>query len=177
MKIVLVGYMASGKSSVGKVLAVNLGYTFIDLDDYIETKENTTISNIFDEKGEIYFRLKEIECLKEILDTQDEIILSVGGGTPCYGNSMELINEMGTSVYLKASIKTLLVRLNSEKQNRPLVAKLSSEKMTEFIGKHLFERSFFYEKAKFSITIDDKSIEQIVNEISTNLSKPQTYPH
>jgi shikimate kinase len=128
MKIVLVGYMASGKSSVGKVLANNFGYKFVDLDDYIENKEDLTITKIFAQKGEIYFRLKEIEYLKEILCSEEKIILSVGGGTPCYGENMKLINEVATAVYLKASIKTLLDRLNKEKKKRPLVADLSQKK-------------------------------------------------
>jgi shikimate kinase len=167
MKIVLVGYMASGKSSVGKVLADNFGYSFIDLDEYIEYKEAASITEIFTQKGEIYFRIKEIEYLKEILSLEKNIILSVGGGAPCYGENMKLINDTATALYLKASIKTLVDRLNKEKKNRPLVANLSLEKMIEFIGKHLFERAYFYEQAKFIVKIDDRTIEEIVEEIKT----------
>ena len=116
MKLVLVGYMASGKSSVGKVLADSLECNFIDLDDYIETKEQQTITEIFAQKGEIYFRLKEIVYLKEILDSKDSLVLSVGGGTPCYGENMDAINNTSTSIYLKASISTLLKRLSNEKE-------------------------------------------------------------
>jgi shikimate kinase len=169
MKIVLVGYMASGKSSVGKVLAGSFDYNFIDLDEYIETKEGASITEIFTQKGEIYFRIKEIEYLKEILSLEENIILSVGGGTPCYGENMKLINTTATAVYLKASIKTLLDRLNKEKKNRPLIADLSLEKMTEFVGKHLFERAYFYEQAKLIVKIDDKTIEEIVVEIKPQL--------
>jgi|TARA_B110000240_G_C13268993_1_gene355011 shikimate kinase len=169
MKIVLVGYMASGKSSVGKVLADNFGYSFIDLDEYIEYKEAASITEIFTQKGEIYFRIKEIEYLKEILSLEKNIILSVGGGAPCYGENMKLINDTATALYLKASIKTLVDRLNKEKKNRPLVANLSLEKMSEFIGKHLFERAYFYEQAKFIVKIDDRTIEEIVEEIKTKL--------
>lgn len=169
MKIVLVGYMASGKSSVGKVLADNFGYSFIDLDVYIENKEAASITEIFTQKGEIYFRIKEIEYLKEILSLEENIIISVGGGAPCYGENMKLINDTAIAVYLKASIKTLMDRLNKEKKNRPLVADLSLEKMSEFIGKHLFERAYFYEQAKFIVKIDDKTIEEIVVEIKSKL--------
>lgn len=169
MKIVLVGYMASGKSSVGKVLAGSFDCNFIDLDEYIETKEGASITEIFSQKGEIYFRIKEIEYLKKILSLEENIILSVGGGTPCYGENMKLINDTATAVYLKASIKTLLDRLNKEKQNRPLVADLSLENMNEFIGKHLFERAYFYEQAKLIVKIDDKTIEEIVVEIKPQL--------
>ena len=169
MKIVLVGYMTSGKSSVGKVLAGSFDCNFIDLDEYIETKEGASITEIFTQKGEIYFRIKEIEYLKEILSLEENIILSVGGGTPCYGENMKLINTTATAVYLKASIKTLLDRLNKEKKNRPLIADLSLEKMTEFVGKHLFERAYFYEQAKLIVKIDDKTIEEIVVEIKPQL--------
>ena len=161
--------MASGKSSVGKVLADNFGYSFIDLDEYIEYKEAASITEIFTQKGEIYFRIKEIEYLKEILSLEKNIILSVGGGAPCYGENMKLINDTATALYLKASIKTLVDRLNKEKKNRPLVANLSLEKMSEFIGKHLFERAYFYEQAKFIVKIDDRTIEEIVEEIKTKL--------
>jgi len=161
--------MASGKSSVGKVLAGSFDYNFIDLDEYIETKEGASITEIFTQKGEIYFRIKEIEYLKEILSLEENIILSVGGGTPCYGENMKLINTTATAVYLKASIKTLLDRLNKEKKNRPLIADLSLEKMTEFVGKHLFERAYFYEQAKLIVKIDDKTIEEIVVEIKPQL--------
>lgn len=161
--------MASGKSSVGKVLADNFGYSFIDLDVYIENKEAASITEIFTQKGEIYFRIKEIEYLKEILSLEENIIISVGGGAPCYGENMKLINDTAIAVYLKASIKTLMDRLNKEKKNRPLVADLSLEKMSEFIGKHLFERAYFYEQAKFIVKIDDKTIEEIVVEIKSKL--------
>ncbi|MGK0307770.1 MAG: shikimate kinase [Urechidicola sp.] len=104
-----------------------------------------------------------------MLSLEKNIILSVGGGAPCYGENMKLINDTATALYLKASIKTLVDRLNKEKKNRPLVANLSLEKMSEFIGKHLFERAYFYEQAKFIVKIDDRTIEEIVEEIKTKL--------
>lgn len=163
------GYMASGKSSVGKALATNLSIDFIDLDDYIETAEELTISQIFDQKGEIYFRLKETEYLEEVLNLNKNFILSVGGGTPCYGKNSELILEKSTSVYLMAKITTLFNRLKKEKLKRPLIASLSEEKMQEFIAKHLFERRNFYEKATFSIDTDEKLVHEIADEIQQKL--------
>ena len=169
MCIILIGYMGCGKSTIAKQLALELDLTMIDLDDYITDKENDTITNIFKSKGEIYFRKLENKVLKEILATQNKYVLAVGGGTPCYGNNMGLISQYTTSIYLKASIQTLYDRLILEKAQRPLLKNLNNNKLKEFIAKHLFERSSFYEKATYTIKIDSKSIDNIVNEINLNM--------
>ena len=98
-------------------------------------------------------------------------ILSLGGGTPCYAGNMELITNQKEirSVYLEASISTLITRISENKQERPILASLSSEKITEFIAKHLFERRKFYEKAQYSISVDKKDIDTIVAEMKTQL--------
>lgn len=165
MKVVLIGYMASGKSAVGKLLAKESLLDFIDLDAYIEAKEKKSIPTIFKENGEIYFRLKEAECLSELLNSKNSFVLSVGGGTPCYGKNMELINTLAQSIFLKASINTLCERLKTGKASRPLVAKISNEKLPEFIGKHLFERTPFYMQSQNSIQTDGFTIAEIVSEI------------
>jgi shikimate kinase len=158
MNIVLLGYMASGKSTIGKLLSSQTGHPFLDLDEYIYQKEKLSISEIFAQKGEIYFRKKEHEYLKEVLENKQDMILSLGGGTPCYANNMELILQNDTlSVYLKASIQTLSERLLKHKSSRPLIASLEDELVPEFIAKHLFERRFFYEQASQTIVIDHKS--------------------
>jgi shikimate kinase len=166
MKIVLLGYMASGKSTIGKVLSKNLEVPFIDLDDYIENKFEKSITNIFKEEGEIFFRLQEHEAIKEILENEDRFVLSLGGGTPCYANNMNLINDYKDtiSIYIKVSIETIYKRLLAEKEHRPLVATIPEEELEEFIAKHLFERSFFYEQAKFKIKADLKDVNEVVNE-------------
>ena len=165
MKIVLLGYMACGKSAVGKNLAKILNIQFIDLDNFIEENEKLTISEIFDTKGEIYFRKKETEYLKKILKKDENFIISLGGGTPCYGNNMEIIEKHTNSFYLNASISTIFNRLKNETAKRPLVATIGLEKLEEYIAKHLFERRAFYSKAKQTITVNDKSIIEIVREI------------
>ena len=166
MKIVLLGYMASGKSTIGREISKKLDMKFIDLDDYISKREKSSISEIFKVKGEIYFRRIESFYLSEILNSKDSIILSLGGGTPCYSNNMELIlNSEASSIYIKASIITLVARLTSEKNKRPLVAELENDKLTEFVAKHLFERRFFYEQASITVITEDKSIEEITTEI------------
>jgi len=158
--------MASGKSTIGREISKKLDMKFIDLDDYISKREKSSISEIFKVKGEIYFRRIESFYLSEILNSKDSIILSLGGGTPCYSNNMELIlNSEASSIYIKASIKTLVARLTSEKNKRPLVAELENDKLTEFVAKHLFERRFFYEQASITVITEDKSIEEITTEI------------
>ena len=166
MKIVLLGYMASGKSTIGREISKKLDMKFIDLDDYISKREKRSISEIFKVEGEIYFRKIESLYLGEILNSKDSFILSLGGGTPCYSNNMELIlNSEASSIYIKVDIKTLASRLIAEKNKRPLVADLEDDKLLEFVAKHLFERRFFYEQASITINSENKSIEEIITEI------------
>ncbi|WP_299052534.1 shikimate kinase [uncultured Polaribacter sp.] len=166
MKIVLLGYMTSGKSSIGKQLSKNLSMKFLDLDDYIVEKEKMPITEIFSSKGEIYFRLIENTYLKEVLAKEEDFILSLGGGTPCYANNMEAINKGKTkSVYLKATNQTLIDRLILKKSTRPIIANLSDDQIPEFVAKHLFERRFYYEQAKYTLNVDDKTIKKVSEEI------------
>ncbi|CAL2075190.1 shikimate kinase [Tenacibaculum sp. 190524A02b] len=166
MKIILLGYMASGKSTIGKLIAKEYKLQFVDLDDYIEQKEQKTIPEVFKDNGEIYFRKKETEYLIELLNKKEDFVLSLGGGTPCYGNNMEHIKlaEGVCSVYLKANSNTIVERLKKEKENRPLVAELNDEDLLEFVAKHLFERNYYYNMAHFKVKIDNKSIDEICNE-------------
>lgn len=164
--------MASGKSTIGVRLAEILGFKFMDLDAYIEQKEGLDIKEIFKKNGEIYFRKVEHICLKEILNNKENYVLALGGGTPSYANNMKLISDSKAwmSIYLKASIKTLVDRLYSEKEHRPLVERLKTkEELTEFIGKHLFERNFYYNQADYSVVIDKKSEEEIQEQILFHL--------
>lgn len=160
--------MASGKSAVGHLLASKLNVPFIDLDAYIESKEKKSITTIFEEKGEIYFRLKETTYLTKLLQNDESFVLSLGGGTPCYGNNMNIILENSTSYYLKTSIDTIYNRIVAEKSKRPLVASITDDKLKEFIAKHLFERAFFYNKSNKMVNTDKLTIEEVVNEINKN---------
>ena len=168
MIVVLIGYMASGKSTLGRILAKKLSYEFIDLDDYIEKNEKSTISNIFKLKGEIHFRKLETHYLNELLNSKSNLVLSLGGGTPCYSNNMDLVLNAKNvkSFYLKTSIPTLIARLKNEKSKRPLVAHIKTDEMlVEFIGKHLFERSQFYNLANVTLATDKKSAKDIIEEL------------
>ncbi len=172
MKTILLGYMASGKSTIGRLLAKEKDLDFIDLDDFIEAKEGKSISEIFSTDGEVYFRRKEHAYLKELLSKEEDIILSLGGGTPCYANNMKVIHAYDNvvSYYLKASPETIKDRLLLQRDQRPLVANLSNEALYEFVAKHLFERSFYYEQANRKIPIDNKTIEAVTKEILASLN-------
>lgn len=166
-KIILTGYMGSGKTTIGKNLSEKLNIPFIDLDHYISEKEGLSIPEIFKKYGEVYFRKKEHFYLNQLLATEDRYILSLGGGTPCYANNhLALQNENVESFYLKASISTLLSRLE-KCNNRPLLNNVDDLK--SYIAQHLFERSFFYNFSKHTITVDNNSIEDICNNILTNI--------
>jgi len=171
MTTVLIGYMASGKSSIGKKLAKKRNLQFIDLDESISEREALSISAIFKTKGEIYFRKLEAEVLKELLNVKDDFILAVGGGTPCYGNNMEVIAKNATSFYLRASIQTIYNKLikPKNKYKRPLISTIAIDDLKEFIAKHLFERAQYYEQATTTIIIDNKTKKEIVQEISSNM--------
>jgi shikimate kinase len=167
MKIILLGYMGSGKSTIGKALANELNLSFVDLDHAIENEIGMSIRDYFEASGELKFRRLENEVLKKILNENNDMILSTGGGTPCYGNNLDLMKMTFNAkvFYLKATIKTLTERLVSEKDIRPLIQSIGDDDLPEFIGKHLFERSNFYLQAHHVVDIDQKSVETIVKEI------------
>jgi shikimate kinase len=158
--------MGSGKSVIGKKLAIAIGVDFLDLDDLIEKNMEMPIDKIFSLKGELYFRKLEHQLFIKSLQRQNNMIISTGGGTPCYFNNHELLNSQNViSIYLKASIETLANRLINNIQNRPLIAHLSDIEIKEFIAKHLFERNYYYNQATYKIDVDGKSINQILSEI------------
>lgn len=170
-KIILLGYMGCGKSTIAKTLAKSIGVPFVDLDQYIEKKEDLAINAIFEQRGEIYFRKLEHQAFVELLNSSEPMIIGLGGGTPCYANNHELlIGENVVSIYLKASIQTLFDRLSSNKSKRPLIADKNDEELKEFIAMHLFERSFYYNQAQFTVSVDDKTIDQTVLDIVATLA-------
>lgn len=154
--------MGSGKTTVGKILAEKLALPFMDLDEEIEKSENLSIPEIFNSRGEIYFRKLENKILKEILISQESFVLAVGGGTPCYGDAIKIMKESPNAIviYLRTPIGILAKRLFSQKSLRPLISHLKTfEDLTEFVGIHVFERSSFYSRAHFIIdTADDEPV-------------------
>ncbi|EZH73244.1 shikimate kinase [Aquimarina atlantica] len=172
MNIVLMGYMGSGKSLVGRDLAAKIKLNYLDLDDFIENQEKKSIRKIFDDKGEIYFRKKESLYLKEVLETYKNTIISLGGGTPCFAGNLQTIanNENAKSIYLQTSLDELTKRLFAERDKRPLISHITtSDELKDFVRKHLFERSFYYNQADYKVITDQKSEDQISKEIKAFL--------
>ncbi|WP_250432722.1 shikimate kinase [Hanstruepera flava] len=171
MNIILMGYMASGKSIIGQKLAQILDWQFIDLDEVIEEKESLSVTDIFNTKGEIFFRKVENQCLSEVLINSNKSVIALGGGTPCYGNNINLItkNNNVTSIYLSVGIAELTKRLFHDKANRPLVAHISNlDDMAEFVGKHLFERLSHYNQADIVLNANS-DVDTIVKTILLEL--------
>ncbi|MBT3873125.1 MAG: AAA family ATPase [Flavobacteriaceae bacterium] len=172
MKIILIGYMGSGKTTIGKHLSELLNYKFIDLDQVIEYEEQHTVSEIFSKKGELYFRKKERTILETILSSDSNIVLATGGGTPCFGDTMEFMKstENTITIYLKSSNEELTKRLFNERLNRPLIAHIKSQELlNDFIRKHLFERSYFYNQSDIKLSIDDLTVAAVVEEINKEI--------
>lgn len=165
-KVILVGYMGVGKSTIGELLSQKLATKFIDLDTEIEKKCDLKIDQIFKLKGEIYFRKIESQVFTNLVKNNQSLIISSGGGTPCYAQNHLLLNAKNTiSIYLKASLPLVLERLNYDKMTRPLIATLPQEDLKEFVAKHLFERSYFYNQATYTVIVDNKDTTIITEEI------------
>ena len=171
MIVVLLGYMGSGKSTIGRLLAVKRDSKFQDLDDYIERSQMSSVSNLFITKGEIYFRKIEANAVKDLCSNQTDLVLALGGGTPCYSDTMSyLVNHPNVvTVMLKTSILNLTKRLIKEKTGRPMISNLKNDEIPEFIAKHLFERSAYYNQAEISIFTDNMNQQEVVDSISNKL--------
>lgn len=151
-RIIIIGYMGAGKTTVGKALARELGLTFYDLDWYIEGRMRKTVPQIFAEKGEEGFRKIENAMLHEVAEFED-IVLSCGGGTPCFFDNIEYLNRQGDTVYLKATPDVLYKHLKMGKTERPLLKNKTKEEMYRFIEEQLVQREPYYIKAKNVIDV------------------------
>jgi shikimate kinase len=167
-KIFLTGYMGSGKTTAGKKLAAKLSYEFTDLDAFIESEYKMTIPEIFSKKGEKEFRAIENNCLKKLIN-KDNLVISCGGGTPCYYNNMELMNKEGITVYLKMSADALVSRLHNAKDKRPLVANKSEQELREFVTRQLEKREDTYHQAQFIVKGKDLDIDELAEFVKKQL--------
>jgi len=163
MRIFLIGFMASGKSTVGKKLAKKLNLPFVDLDDYIEEKYNTTIRLLIYDKGMDRFREIEKESLETLINKHENIVISTGGGTPCFFDNINLMNNSGVTIYLEVDIHTLVDRLMYAKQDRPLIWGKSREDLTVYAEDLLDKRQNDYQKAKHIINGKDLKIDSLVS--------------
>lgn len=161
-RIVLIGFPGSGKTTVGKKLAKLLDFKFVDLDKCFEMKYHITIADYFVKYGEDPFRLSEHHLLKELL-TMTNVVISTGGGTPCFHSNMDLILENAVSVYIKMSPLSLRDRLLQSKQKRPLLLDKSSDELLEYINTVLLEREKYYFKADHIIKGESLSLDQLFN--------------
>lgn len=155
MKIFLIGFMGSGKSTIGLELASQLGYSFIDLDELIEEKKERTIKEIFVFEGEDKFRKFENKLLKD-LKNKDNIVFSIGGTTPCYLNNMDVMNSIGETIYFQVDKEELLKRWLDLKTKRPLLWGKTMEDISDYIEQSLKERESDYKKAKH--VLNEKNI-------------------
>lgn len=169
-RIFLIGYMGAGKTTVGKDLSKRLGLSFIDLDCYIEGRYLRTVSQLFAEKGEDAFREIERKMLREVAMFED-VLISTGGGAPCFFDNMKFMNESGTTVYLQVSVEELAKRLEICKHTRPILQGHSGDSLVAFIAENLEKRNPYYTQASIVFDAEKMLTETDVNEISTALKK------
>ena len=172
-RIILIGYMGAGKTTVGKALSTTLQMPFYDLDWYIESRMHKTVKQLFDERGEEGFRLIERNMLHEVAEFEN-VIISCGGGTPCFFDNMDYMNQQGDTIYLKATPEVLYAHLKMGKTVRPLLLNKTTEEVQLFIREQLTQREAYYLKAKHILDVStmdsyDK-IHKPVQEIRERLS-------
>jgi len=165
MRIFIIGYMGAGKSTVGKKLANKLDVTFVDLDDAFEAKYRYSIPSFFDHFGEEKYREFENECLKEIITDHEKAVISTGGGTACFNDNISLMNDEGTTVYIKMHPKSLAERLNRARRLRPVVRDIQNDDMQKFVEEQLLERSPYYEQAMITIKGESIDIEELMKNL------------
>ncbi len=164
MKIFLIGYMASGKSTLGQMMAEELHLPFIDLDQEIEETEGKSISEIFaQENGESLFRELEKDELNDIIKHREKFVMATGGGTPCYHDGILQMNLSGTTIFLDVSVNELIHRIYTSENRRPLLAEKTEAQTTEFIEKTLAERRPIYEQAGFLLRGDNLRLADLMS--------------
>jgi len=169
MKVFLIGFMASGKTTLGLELAKTLNYEFIDLDAYIENKYNKSIKQIFEFKGEEHFRVIENEALREVASFEGNIIIAAGGGTSCFYNSIDFMNKEGLTIYLKVEVAELVARLIESKTDRPLLWGKTKQELNDYIIRVLEEREKYYKKSKITFESPNLNVSQIAQTIKATL--------
>lgn len=152
-RIIIIGYMGAGKTTVGRALAAELGIEFYDLDWYIESRMRKTVKQLFDEVGEEGFRKIEHNMLHEVAEFEN-VVISCGGGTPCFFDNMAYMNQQGDTVYLKASPEILYKHLKMGKSVRPLLLNKTLEEVQVFITEQLANREPYYSRAKYTVNVN-----------------------
>lgn len=163
----IIGYMGVGKTTVGRRLAESLGVSHMDTDELVAERCNMSVSDIFAAKGESFFRQEEYEALLPLLSAENTVI-SLGGGTPCFFDSMEKICSCGTVLFLNMKPENIVCRLLSETEKRPLIADKTESELVGFVTVSLRERMRYYGMAHYTLDVDNKTVEQIIKEIEDN---------
>ncbi|MFZ9388091.1 MAG: shikimate kinase [Chitinophagaceae bacterium] len=156
MKIFLIGFMGSGKTHWGRLLSQKLGLPFFDMDEQVVAHAGKSIPEIFSEEGEEQFRIMEKEVLYMITESHESFIMACGGGSPCFFNNIDYMNQSGTTVWIDTPTEILFDRLVREKESRPLIRNLSDEQLRGFIARKFADRRIYYEQA--SIKVNDESL-------------------
>ena len=164
-RIILIGFMGAGKTTLGKALADVLTIPFFDTDELIVNRKKSSISSIFLNYGESYFRNLEKETVDQ-LPKNSSYILAVGGGLPCFNNLMDTLNELGTTIYLKHDVTTLSKRLTNDDEQRPLFAEKSGEALISYIKEKVEEREFVYSKAKLILEETEQTPDEIIRRLN-----------
>jgi shikimate kinase len=168
--IYICGFMGCGKTTEGKKIANEIGFNFIDLDEYIVNKFNKSIVDLFKDVGEEEFRNIETIALKECTNNNSEILIATGGGTPCFNNNLEFMKCNGYLIYLKLNEQELLKRLSNAKTNRPLIKDKNNEEMLLYIENLLKVREVFYNQADIIVDANHIDISNLNQEIMKRLS-------
>ncbi|MBO9632095.1 MAG: shikimate kinase [Chitinophagaceae bacterium] len=155
MRIFLIGFMGAGKTHWGKQVANRMGLPFYDLDELIVAQEGRSIADIFTENGEEYFRLAEKQTLEELVEKEDSMIISCGGGTPCFFNNIDFMKRYGIVVWLNTHVEVILQRLMKERMHRPLLKDIQDGDLRNHIIRKLNERRMYYEQADVIIDKED----------------------
>jgi shikimate kinase len=165
MKIYLIGFMGSGKTHWGHQLSKKLGLPFFDTDEQVVNSEGLSINEMFEKFGEEYFRLKEKGILHIITESHSSFVMACGGGSPCYFNNIDYMNQSGTTVWLNTPLTILFQRLINEKDKRPLLKGLSDDQLRGFIIKKFADRKIYYEQAEVIIDDEEISLDHFIEKI------------
>jgi len=165
--IFIIGFMGVGKSTIGKQLALQMNVNFVDVDKEIELSEETSIAEIFNERGEEYFREIESRIIRRL---QPNSIIACGGGLPCYNDNIKYINDNGVSIYLYADESNILKRIKKNIANRPLINDIKKKDLKSYVKSKVRERSDIYNKANFTINTNNKSETEILTQIHSLLN-------
>jgi shikimate kinase len=165
MKIFLIGFMGSGKTHWGQLLSQKLSIPFFDLDEQVVSHEGKLIVEIFAENGEEYFRMLEKDVLHIITESHEKFVMACGGGSPCYFNNIDYMNQSGTTVWINTPPDTLFQRLIKEKEKRPLIKGLTNEQLKNYISKKFADRRIYYEQADVVIDEEPVQLEKLLEKI------------